>query len=283
MSLYAGVNNTPKKVASLLIGVNNVVKAAVAAYAGSNGTTSKVYESLNIDQELGNVNPVKALTSGKITSDYIGKSVYLSNSVVACQEWRIADINHDGIVGTVDLFPKYVFQDSINFSICSTMNTPYSRTNVRSWLNGTFYNGFDDTVKNAIKTQTFISDDDSLSDKVKCPSIIELGVGLDNENKPWHANHVIGGTIYPIFGSEQKWANELAKLYSLIDSTNYSNYITRSLWYTGMVANCNAYFAVNHNGVAVQATWGAALGPTSKSSSGKPNKNGVGITAIIRF
>ena len=34
MSLYVGINNTPKAITSLLIGQNNVVKEASSAYTG---------------------------------------------------------------------------------------------------------------------------------------------------------------------------------------------------------------------------------------------------------
>ena len=55
------------------------------------------------------MNPVKALTSGKITKNDIGKTVYISNSNMICQEWVIADINHDDTEGTVDLVMKYLY------------------------------------------------------------------------------------------------------------------------------------------------------------------------------
>ena len=211
MSLYAGVNNTPKKVASFLIGVNNVVKTAVAAYAGNNGAAKKVYESFNLDTDLGNVNPVKALTSGKITSDYIGKTVYLSNSAADCQEWRIADVNHDSTVGTVDLFPKFTIGSSV-FRDTSSGNPKngeyYKSSTLRTWLNGDFYNGFTDEIKNAMKIQSFPSNYETLSDKVKCPSLNE--VGCTASSKTYQKYIISEGVIYPIFGTGVLFPNTLA-------------------------------------------------------------------------
>ena len=41
---------------------------------------------------------------------FIGIEVTLPNSVITCQEWVIADVNHDGTSGTVDLFSKYTLE-----------------------------------------------------------------------------------------------------------------------------------------------------------------------------
>ena len=223
MSLYAGVNNTPKKVASFLIGVNNVVKTAVAAYAGNNGAAKKVYESFNLDTDLGNVNPVKALTSGKITSDYIGKTVYLSNSAADCQEWRIADVNHDGTYGTVDLFPKYVLQNSSR--VFANAFRYYKESLLRTWLNEDFYNGFTDEIKSAMKVQNFPSNRETLSDKVKCPSLNEVGLGMDNDGS------IDEGLIYPIFGTSiirNNVAANTLSIYTRADTGHAGDYWTRS-------------------------------------------------------
>ena len=254
MSLYAGVNNTPKKVASFLIGVNNVVKTAVAAYAGNNGAAKKVYESFNLDTDLGNVNPVKALTSGKITSDYIGKTVYLSNSAADCQEWRIADVNHDGTYGTVDLFPKYVLQNTARAFDSSTQY--YKKSSLRTWLNGDFYNGFTNEIKNAMKVQNFPSNEETLSDKVKCPSLNEVGC---NDSM---SNCTVEGAIYPIFGTQQLRPNNLAKFIKANGGAIY-NLWTRSrytypgegdrVWTVANDGRCYSSITIRNNGCSVIA------------------------------
>lgn len=74
-----------------------------------------IYESFNVDRELTKIDPVDILQSGKITKKDIGKTVYLSNSVITCQEWQIADVDHAGISGTVDLISKYcIGDDTVN-------------------------------------------------------------------------------------------------------------------------------------------------------------------------
>ena len=80
MSLYVGINNTPKSIVSLLIGKDGSATQASSAYTGGVNSKSLVYNSFNLDKELTKINPVGALCSGKINKDDIGKTVYLSNS-----------------------------------------------------------------------------------------------------------------------------------------------------------------------------------------------------------
>ena len=152
--------------------------------------------------------------------DDIGKTVYISNSVAACQEWRIADINHDDTTGTVDLFPKYLLEDTVRPFSDGTIY--YKNSNLRTWLNTTFYDGFTEEVKNAIKTQSFPSNYETLNDKVKCPSITEIG----SRDSLYEACTIEEGTIYPIFGNQQSRPNDLA-LYKHTNG-NSNNYWTRS-------------------------------------------------------
>ena len=203
------------------------------------GVNSKslVYESLNIDQEITKVNPVKALTSGKFASKDIGKTIYLSNSVAATQEWRIADVNHDGTIGTVDLFPKYCLFLSgddygISYRTDGDANVYYKTSNVRTWLNRELYNGFSDEIKNIIKAQEFSSNVDAgsifggiLCDNIKCPSLTELGLC----GTCYGQSNIIEGSIYPLFGSQISGQNPLASFKALSGNRYYSDYVwTRS-------------------------------------------------------
>ena len=214
MSLYVGINNSPKNITSLLIGKNNVTKKASSAYTGGVNSKYLIYESFNLDKELTQVNPVAALTSGKIRKSDIGKTVYLSNSFnAACQEWQIADINRDGTIGTVDLVSKYVLHDGSMWSFDDDGSSiiTYRSSKARKTVND-FYNYFTDQVKNAIKTQQVVSNGSYYEDKVRMPSLTEVGCrcysngttnGIDNYMPA-------EGTIYPIFGNTQVWKNSLA-------------------------------------------------------------------------
>ena len=245
MSLYVGVNGSPKKVKKLLVGANGTVKEATSAFTGGvNSRVNQVYSSrLNIDQELTSVNPVKALSSGQITKNDVGKTVYLSNSQCATQEWRIADVNHDGAYGTVDLFPKYVLQNTAR--AFSSNNNVYKNSSLRTWLNGDFYNGFTNEIKNAMKVQSFPSNGETLSDKVKCPSLNEVGCRDASVAAPYCLEE---GTIYPIFGTQQLRPNNLS-IYTLTNGTTIY-YWTRSrdtvagngVWGVNFGGGCNGSY-----------------------------------------
>ena len=169
---------------------------------------------------MNKVNPIAALTSGKITSAHIGKTVYLSNSAITCQEWVIADVNHDGTSGTVDLFGKYVLNNN-DFSI--QYNTVYSSvykgSNLDNYLESTVYNGFTTEVKNALNNMNVVSNGETLQRHVVAPSLREVG-----NNYP---DHVLEeGTIYPIFSPA---SNPNSKsIFKRPSENGYTWYWTRS-------------------------------------------------------
>lgn len=145
---------------------------------------------------------LELLTSKSLTTNDIGKIVILNNNATDCNEWIISRINEDN---TVDLFPKYVLNNSMKFGDTNV----YKDSNIREWLNGEFLNGFSDDVKNAMKVQSFESNDEILEDKVKCPSLNEVGLTYSSDYL------LPEDTVYPIFGN------------SLINGTNsLSAYIT---------------------------------------------------------
>lgn len=237
MSLYVGINNSPKKVSRLLVGKNGTCSDATSAYTGGGGNSRNlIYSSkIDIDKELANANPVKALTSGQFTTADIGKTVYLSNSAITCQEWRIADVNHDSTTGTVDLFPKYTLANDTRVFDNSTQI--YANSSLRTYLTGTVYNGFTSEVQSALKVQNFPSNGITLSDKVKCPSLNEVGC-----NKGYESYVIAEGTIYPIFGTQQLRPNNLAIYKTPAGNTCW--YWTRSR-YTG---NSYSVWSVSYNG-----------------------------------
>ena len=125
-------------------------------------------DGFDLDKELAKVNPVRALTSGKITKDCIGRMVRLTNSEADTDEWIIANVNHDGTEGAVDLFPAKVLKTDMQFDTTSQL---YSLSDLRSWLNDDLYHGFATEVQNAIVDQQILSNGEILEDKVKCPSL----------------------------------------------------------------------------------------------------------------
>ena len=179
------------------------------------------------------VNPVKALTSGQFTTADIGKTVYISNSVAATQEWRIADVNYDSTTGTVDLFPKYILT---NTGIGFGAGNYYKGSSLRTWLNGELYGGFVEEIKNAMKVQSIESGTDILNDKVKCPSLMELGLHfhINSSSKDKY------GQIYPLFGTEQLSRNVLA-VYKTIDDAPVI-FWSRTYYYGG---SCQTYGVYN--------------------------------------
>ena len=149
-----------------------------------------MYNSFNLDKELTKVDPVAALTSGIITKEDIGKTVYLSNSVCTCQEWRIAGINHDGTEDTVDLWPKYALNSNGSNGDILFGGYGYCGSNIRALLNCTIYNGFSTQIRNAMQVQSF-SDSLLITDKVKIPSLMEVGLsGISTT--------VVSGTPYEL-------------------------------------------------------------------------------------
>ena len=199
------------------------------------GVNSKnlVYSSkVDIDKELTKVNPIKALASGLFTTADIGKTVYLSNSLTVCQEWRIAGINHDGTSGTVDLISKYTLLGVGNeITYVSTYNNSYTRyedSNVRSKLLS-IYNGFSSEIQNAsVDTTTQTSSWNSngggyiysvIHDKIKAPSCTELGVATD------YYPSLSEGSAYEIFGGKisTTYSNGRCNPLAIMRSITYKN------------------------------------------------------------
>ena len=189
------------------------------------------------------VDPVDALTSGKIAKDDIGKTVYLSNSGTKCQEWRIADVNHDGTEGMVDLISKYVllssgrswgsssqkpgsYKDSGPFYALQNTVLPYFSKDIKSVMieftvdcDG-YYNRF---RPNELEYQT------TETSKIHIPSITELGYSdgrfLDTS---YYANYAVKeGTPYPIYDHDSN-TNGNALCTCKTSSGGESTYWTRS-------------------------------------------------------
>ena len=135
--------------------------------------------------------PVAALTSGKLDERFIGVMVTLPNSAITCQEWMIADVNHDGTSGTVDLFSKTTLTNGtiIQFSTSSQI---YKNSNLDNYLESTVYNGFATEVKNALNLMDVESNRETIQRHIVAPSLTEVGNSYPNDV-------IQEGAIYPIF------------------------------------------------------------------------------------
>ena len=178
---------------------------------GGVNSKSLVYNSFNLDKELTQVNPVDALTSGKIKKSDVGKTVYLSNGAALCQEWLIADVNHDGIANTIDLISKYVFVTNMNYG-SNDAQTPcmYEDSIPHSKMRG-YLSYFDkNVVANlcdiSVKANGYyhvgsLNESSIQTFKIHMPSITELGYGTGNSLDASYQLRccVEEGSVYPLF------------------------------------------------------------------------------------
>ena len=114
----------------------------------------------------------------------------MSNSAITCQEWVIADVNHDGTSGTVDLFSKTTLNNTdLQFS---TTSSYYKGSNLDNYLESTVYNGFAADIKNSLNLMNVVSNNETIQRHVVAPSLRELG----NSYTDYALEE---GTMYPIF------------------------------------------------------------------------------------
>lgn len=98
--------------------------------------------------------------------------------------WNIADFDHDGVSDTCDLIQCNTVYKYSPFG----SNNYYNGSNVRSWLIGTYYNGFSANIINKLVTMHVTSNGSILDDKVKLLSAKEVGVtpsGAPAEGNPY--------------------------------------------------------------------------------------------------
>lgn len=158
---------------------------------------------------------IQLLQHGVYDSKYIGYKVQLGNSVEYNNGlWVIADVNHDsantGQTNCYDLISEGCFHSG---SFGSNRNWRDSTT--RTWLNNTFYPGFNIEFKNHILNPKYNSQGTWYTDdKIILPSKIEINGGtvdVDNE-----------GVVYPVFTD-----NNSRKKYQT-GTTGYVRWWTRS-------------------------------------------------------
>ena len=154
---------------------------------------------------------IQLLQHGVYDSKYIGYKVQLGNSVDYNNGlWVIADVNHNtDQPNTYDLIPQDCF-----YRRTFSSSTQYWRSSdVRTYLNSTFYNGFSENFKSHMSNIIYDSNGSTYNDdKVILPSFTEVNgtTGITD------TAFVVEGTAYPIFtdnasrikkynGSAQYW------------------------------------------------------------------------------
>ena len=124
----------------------------------------------------------------------------------------------------------------------------YDNSTLRTYLTTTVYNGFVEEVKNAMKVQSFPSNDNTLNDKVKCPSLVEIGCNY------YESQVIAEGTIYPIFGSRKSYPNYSA-MYKYPNGNDPELIWTRSrsigstvnVWAVNSYGYCNDGYSYQYN------------------------------------
>ena len=219
MSLYIGGLDDNKKINNIIIGSNDGTKVAEKIYIGDeNSKPQLIYVRDNIDDELSTIDPVDLLTSGRITKFDIGKTVYISNSYLADQEWVIADVNHDNTKGTVDLITKY----TIDNTCCTYENEEYYESELRFRMYD-IVEGFSTEVINNLVSLQVTSNKYVLNDLLKNPSMTEVGI------QPPEGSSNGEGEIYPIFGNSLSDTTN-ANAIRLNSSQKLANYWTRTTY-----------------------------------------------------
>lgn len=122
----------------------------------------------------------------------VGTIVVLNNTETSTNLWVVADRDHDGVCGTVDLIPLF---SGITTKAFDDSNSPYPTSDIRTWLITTFKSGFSTDIQNVLKPMevyTNTSTGTTTSDKVKLLSAFEVQLatpeteGLNGEGTPYY-------------------------------------------------------------------------------------------------
>ena len=156
-------------------------------------------EKLFTQSSLSQSEFLKIINAGRQSELSTGVVVTLNNSYGTTNQWVVADVNHDGTSGTVDLVAKNMIQDSTTKAYGGKWggnNNRYESSPIRNWLTETYITGFSTTIQNALKTMDVKITGGTLQDKIKLLSMAEVGLTQSD----WeYAPNVSEGTIYPIF------------------------------------------------------------------------------------
>ena len=178
---------------------------------------------------------ISLLDHGVYDEKYIGYMVTLSNSVAYDDGvWVIADVNHDsantGQTDCYDLISRDCFGSSV---FDSAKKSIWRSCSLRTWMNGTYYNGFSSNFKERMMNPKYYSSNEWYNDdKVLLPSFREVTTQYDDIAPS-------EGTTYPIFTSSSsriktygnvaqywwtrtRYSSNVSIVYTSGDMTNYS-------------------------------------------------------------
>jgi hypothetical protein len=137
---------------------------------------------------------IQLLQHGVYDSKYIGYKVQLGNSVDYNNGlWVIADVNHDSEnTGQTDCY-DLISEDCFHGGVFSSSGNNWRSSDLRTWLNTTFYNGFSENFKSHMNNITYDSNGGTYTDdKIISPSFTEVKGGTSSYA-------ITEGTAYPIF------------------------------------------------------------------------------------
>lgn len=148
-------------------------------------------------------NFIKFLECAVYDSKYIGYKVQLGNSTDYNNGlWVIADVNHDSAnTGQTDCY-DLISEDCFTAAGFSNRTNVWRNSDVRTWLNGTFYNGMSSPVRGHSILMKYNSAGSWYSDD----NILLLSGTELNAN-----TGVIEGVAYPIFTDA---ASRVVKIYN---------------------------------------------------------------------
>ena len=153
----------------------------------SQGGGSSELEELLAKSQLTESDMIKILDKGWFYSAFIGSEVVIDNSSALSNVYQIIDLGHDNSGNAFDLMAKTSVYTATTFG--SSEN--YSASSIRTWLNGTYYDGFSADMQSHIVTMVVNSNNTTLNDKVKLPSYTEYGFSSYNGNV-----QIVEGTVY---------------------------------------------------------------------------------------
>lgn len=176
----------------------------------------------------------------------IGYKVVLSNTAAYNNGiWIIADVNHDSANTGQSNCYDLISQDCINPGVAyGSSNNQWRSSNVRTWLNSTFYNGFSNAFKNRLLNPKYNSDGDwYIDDKIIEPSFTEVNGNVPTD---FSSITIVEGVKYPIFesGSSSREKNSFGQ------GTVYywwtrSKYRSTNIWYVLRdMSNMNDYTTI---------------------------------------
>lgn len=103
--------------------------------------------------------------AGQIPS---GATITLNNSY--CNSYTVIGRNHDSTSGTVDLMADF------QVAAMSLGNARWDRSSLRTWINSTYYNAFNSTIRSLSKTMSVRTNGSStVTDHVKILGSTEIG------------------------------------------------------------------------------------------------------------